>query len=131
VREHGEAMKITRREFKKISDVIIGDVYASLPKDMRREADKIIILIEDHPACAGPEDDDYDLLGLFEGVPLNERFMSETASSPDTITLFRNALADTCRTKTELKKEIRLTLIHELGHYFGYSEDDLVKLGLG
>jgi predicted Zn-dependent protease with MMP-like domain len=72
-----------------------------------------------------------DLLGLYEGVPLIHRHFDATLLQPDRITLFQNALQALAHTEAELREQIRITLIHELGHFFGFEEDELDERGWG
>jgi len=80
-----------------------------------------VVVEEEHP-------DDPDLFGLFEGVPLPERG-DGAGSLPDKITIFRVPLEEEFADPAELEHEIRITVLHELGHYFGLDEDRLADLG--
>ncbi|MGL4369794.1 MAG: metallopeptidase family protein [Spirochaetota bacterium] len=121
---------MTEKEFDDLVQKITADLISSLPDDLCAEAKKVLIVTRAMPAKAqAGEDDPDDLLGLYEGVPLNER-SAAFPEGTDRITLFRRPLLDMCRNRAELKKEIRLTLIHELGHLFGFDEDDLAARGL-
>ncbi len=94
----------------------------SLPPHLAAALDNVAIVIEDeHP-------DDPDLFGLYEGTPLPERG-DMAGSLPDRITIFRLPLTDEYTTPEELEREIRITVLHELGHYFGLDEDRLAELG--
>ena len=71
-------------------------------------------------------DPDEDLLfGLYEGVALPERDTNYAGTLPDRILIYRLPLLKACETRGELRREIRLTVIHELGHYFGLEEEEL------
>ena len=95
---------------------------ASLPQELRTAIRNIEISVEDeHP-------DDPDLFGLYEGVPLPERG-DWNAQLPDRIRIFRRPLVEEFSDPRELEEEIRITVLHELGHYFGLDEDRLDKLG--
>ena len=94
----------------------------SLPADIANALDNIVLLIEDeHP-------DDPDLFGLYEGIPLPERG-DMAGELPDRITIFRIPLEEEFPDPTELEREIRITVLHEVGHYFGLDEDRLTQLG--
>lgn len=94
----------------------------SLPPHLAAALDNVAIVIEDeHP-------DDPDLFGLYEGTPLPERG-DMAGSLPDRITIFRLPLTDEFTNREELEREIRITVLHELGHYFGLDEDRLAELG--
>ena len=97
-------------------------VLASLPPDLRAAIRNIEISVEDeHP-------DDPDLFGLYEGVPLPERG-DWAGSLPDRIRIFRLPLVESFPDPAELEEEIRITVLHELAHYFGLDEDQLSDLG--
>ena len=94
----------------------------SLPADIASALDNIVLLIEDeHP-------DDPDLFGLYEGIPLPERG-DMAGELPDRITIFRIPLEEEFRDPADLEREIRITVLHEIGHYFGLDEDRLTQLG--
>lgn len=69
------------------------------------------------------------LLGLYEGVPLTERHVEDPARVPDSITLFKEDIEDASHDRQDLIEQVRITLLHELGHHFGLDEDDLDALG--
>ena len=94
----------------------------SLPPELRRALDNVEIVVEDeHP-------DDPDLFGLYEGTPLPERG-DWAGALPDRISIYRLPLEESFADPTELEKEIRITVLHELAHYFGIDEDRLDELG--
>jgi predicted Zn-dependent protease with MMP-like domain len=117
-------MRIPRERFEILSRTIWRTLLRSLPSDMKSEAKKLVIIIEEN----APHNE--DLLGLYEGIPLNERHVGEVIESHDRITLYRIPLIKECRSDTELRREIKLTLIHELGHHLGFTEEDLYERGL-
>ena len=86
----------------------------SLPPGIAAKLDNVVVVVEDeHPQ-------EPDLLGLFEG---GGEYM------PDKITVYRLPLEADFPDPDELEREIRVTVLHELGHYFGLEEDDLGRLG--
>ena len=94
----------------------------SLPPGIAQALDNVVVVVEDeHP-------DDPDLYGLYEGTPLPERG-DMAGALPDRITIFRRPLEEEFSDPTELEREIRITVLHELGHYFGLDEDRLSELG--
>jgi predicted Zn-dependent protease with MMP-like domain len=94
----------------------------SLPPELRRALENVEIPVEDeHP-------DDPDLFGLYEGVPLPERG-DWAGSLPDRISIYRLPLEAEFPDPTELEREIRITVLHELAHLFGLDEDRLDELG--
>ena len=94
----------------------------SLPPDLAAALENIAVVVEDeHP-------DDPDLFGLYEGTPLPDRG-DMAGSLPDRITIFRLPARGRVRRSEALEREIRITVLHELGHYFGLDEDRLAELG--
>ena len=128
------AMNVAKKKFEEMVHNIAAQVVESLPPDLRADAVNVILNVADkpNPDQLDEEDEDGDdLLGLYEGVPLVERHPDDVILEPDCITLFRIALMEMCEDEKELREEIRATIIHELGHYFGFDEDDLEKRGWG
>ena len=94
----------------------------TLPPHLAAALDNIAVVVEDE----NPEDP--DLFGLYDGVPLTERG-HEPPLQPDRITIYRVPLVEDFADPAELRDEIRITVLHELGHYFGIDEDRLEELG--
>ena len=94
----------------------------SLPPHLAGALDNVAIVVEDEHA------DDPDLFGLYEGTPLPERG-DMAGTLPDRITIFRLPLTEEFTDPDELEREIRITVLHELGHYFGLDEERLAELG--
>ncbi len=93
-----------------------------LPADLAAALENIAVVVEDE----NPEDP--DLLGLYHGVPLPERG-DMAGVLPDTISIYRIPLEESFPDPNELRDEIRITVLHELGHYFGLDEDAIAELG--
>jgi predicted Zn-dependent protease with MMP-like domain len=95
-----------------------------LPPHLADALRNLAVIVEDE----NPEDP--DLLGLYHGVPLTER--GEVAGlPPDTISIYRLPLEESYPNPDELQEEIRITVLHELAHYFGIDEGRLEELGYG
>ncbi|MFT3788959.1 MAG: metallopeptidase family protein [Tepidisphaeraceae bacterium] len=114
---------------------MIEAAIASLPDQFRSALDVVRIELRDRPTrrqlrSVGLADDEL-LLGLYEGTPLTERHIDDTGRLPDVIYLFHEDLEDACDSEDEFQSEVRITLLHELGHYFGFDEDQLDALGYG
>jgi predicted Zn-dependent protease with MMP-like domain len=118
-------MRISPERFEELAFEEANQVLAQLPPDLRAEAETVMLEIE------ARAEDDRLLLGLYEGVPLVERHIDSTPLQPDRITLFHETLQTMARTETELRRQIRKTLIHELGHFFGFDEPELQRRGWG
>ena len=95
----------------------------SLPPKLAGALENVAVVIEDE----NPEDP--DLFGLYEGIPLTERSSWDTGTLPDRITIYRRPLEEEFPDPAELEEEIRITVLHELAHYFGIDEDRLDELG--
>jgi predicted Zn-dependent protease with MMP-like domain len=94
----------------------------TLPPEIAAALRNVAVVVEEqHPQ-------DPDLFGLYEGVPLPERG-DDAGSLPDKITIYRRPLQEEFPDARELEREIRITVLHELGHYFGLDEDRLAELG--
>ncbi|MDQ3670844.1 MAG: metallopeptidase family protein [Actinomycetota bacterium] len=93
-----------------------------LPPDLARALKNVAVVVEDeHP-------EDPDLFGLYHGVPLPERG-DMAGVLPDKISIYRVPLEESFRDAGELREEIRVTVLHELAHYFGLDEDRIAELG--
>jgi predicted Zn-dependent protease with MMP-like domain len=94
----------------------------SLPPEVAEALRNVAVVVEDENT------EDPDLFGLYEGVPLPERG-DEAGGLPDRIAIYRRPLEDEFPDPLELEREIRITVLHEIGHYFGLDEDRLAELG--
>jgi predicted Zn-dependent protease with MMP-like domain len=121
-----------------VSDVefarLVQEAIAQLPDRWRAtiEAD-VPVQIRPRPSLRKLRvlgmDADELLLGLYEGIPLTERHVEEPPRVPDVITLFKEDIEDASEGPEDLVEQVRITLLHELGHHFGLDEDDLDSLG--
>ncbi len=121
-------MQLAAQRFEQLVLDIADEVVGRLPPELRTEAETVMLDVADWPSEAQDPDGD-GLLGLYEGVPLVERGPDDVLLAPDRITLFRGPLLELCADEAELRREIRVTLVHELGHFFGYDEDELERRG--
>lgn len=93
-----------------------------LPPDLAAALKNIAVVVEDE------NEDDPDLLGLYHGVPLPERG-DMAGLPPDKISVYRIPLEESFGDPEELREEIRITVLHELAHYFGLDEGRIAELG--
>jgi predicted Zn-dependent protease with MMP-like domain len=126
-------MNMNKKNFRKLVLDIAAEIIESFPADLRENSADLIFTVSDKPSKEDvDEDSDYDdTLGLYDGIPINERSVSSADITPSRITLFRIPLIEMSNNIKELRKEIRLTIMHELGHHFGFDENDLEERGLG
>ena len=123
-------MHISPERFEALAFEEAEAVLAQLPADLRAEAETVVLLTADRSTRDAPQSD-MMTLGLYEGVPLVERHADSVLLTPDRITLFRLPLQSLAQTETALRRRMRQTLIHELGHFFGFDEDELRVRGWG
>jgi predicted Zn-dependent protease with MMP-like domain len=107
---------------RKRFDRLVEQALKRLPKVFRKKLSNVAIIVEDLPP-RGVRPDGL-LLGLFHGVPLTEK-STFYATPPDRVYLYQKNIEAVCSNDEEIRREIRDTLLHELGHYFGLSEDEL------
>lgn len=105
---------------------LVEDALEGLPDWVKERLENVEILIEDEPPDERP-----NLLGLYEGIPLTERGQNYFGVLPDRITLFQESLEDEARDDEDLKRVVRDTVVHEIAHFFGISDDRLRELGRG
>lgn len=122
---------MTREEFRSL----VEEAIDTIPARFAREIHNVAIVVEDEPSAEllaelGMDPDEDILLGLYEGISLPERFKGGYGNQlPDRITLFQNEIEDDCDgDEDEIVIAIGETLIHELGHYFGMSEEQIMEI---
>jgi predicted Zn-dependent protease with MMP-like domain len=125
----GGVLRISEKEF----DSIVKNAIDHIPEEIRRHLDNILITVQRHPSKEILEemgmDPEEPLLGLYWGVPLTERSVTSPPDFPDTIFLFQEPLEGMCATIEELEEEIEITVVHEIAHAVGISEERLAELG--
>jgi predicted Zn-dependent protease with MMP-like domain len=105
-------------------DALVDRALDEIPDEIAALVRNVVVLVEDEP----PEDDP-DLLGLYDGIALTERWGDPTMELPDRIFIFRGPLLDMCDTEEQLVDEVRITVVHEVAHHFGIDDDRLHDLG--
>jgi predicted Zn-dependent protease with MMP-like domain len=116
---------VNRKQFLSLVDEALG----TIPERFRNAMQNIAIVVEDEPTPeqldeVGIEPPD-TLFGLYEGVPLPERQWADGNRLPDKITLFQGPIEDSADDEDDLVVAIGETLIHEVGHFFGLSEEEI------
>ncbi|HZO93169.1 MAG TPA: metallopeptidase family protein [Candidatus Baltobacteraceae bacterium] len=119
---------LTHAEFEDV----VREALDSLPKRFADMIDNVVIAVEDEPNDEDleslgddPEDDgDAEILGIYRGVALTER-THDMPLLPDEIAIFRGPINRVARTRAEAVHEVRETVIHELGHYFGLDDEEM------
>jgi predicted Zn-dependent protease with MMP-like domain len=119
---------MTRDQFERL----VAEAVTLIPKRFRREMRNLALVIEDEPAedlLAEMEIEPPDsLYGLYQGTPLTERGWSFGNNLPDRITLYQVPIEEDCDDEDEIRAVIGETLIHEVGHYFGLSEEEIEEI---
>lgn len=111
-------------------DTAVGEAMDSLPEWVHENLDNIEVQVVDEPG-EDLDPDDQGLLGLYLGVPINERGSDYVAELPDIIYIFRRPHLELGLAPDALREEIARTLIHEIAHYFGIDDDHLERIGWG
>ena len=121
-------MRLNRKEFEET----VASALEGLPTFFKKKMENIDVVVEDkatHDLLSEMElQSPFDLLGLYQGIPLDRRGFFYGNVLPDKITLFQMPIESICRTEEEVKEKIREVVIHEVGHYFGLSEERLREL---
>jgi predicted Zn-dependent protease with MMP-like domain len=122
---------LSRAEFERV----VREALDTLPKRFADMVKNVVIAVEEEPNREdleiidddeddGGYDEDHELLGIYRGVPLTERTHDDPLL-PDEIAIFRGPINRVARTRQEAVHEVRETVIHELGHYFGLGDDEM------
>jgi predicted Zn-dependent protease with MMP-like domain len=109
-------------------------VIEKLPRQFREQLDNVEIVVDHRPSdellrAEGLDPRHDTLYGIYEGVPLPERSLLDPPLLPDKITIFAEPLLQDFPDPEELREEIRLTVLHEIAHYFGMDDDEIEDLG--
>jgi predicted Zn-dependent protease with MMP-like domain len=122
-----------REKFVKLVEEALG----GLPTTFRKRIQNVAVLVESVPperlrrrgsqnaGIIDSDDDENLVLGVFEGVPTTEKSVFDLPAGPDRIVLYQKNIEAVCSNEDEVREEIRLTVLHELGHYFGMTEAQL------
>lgn len=120
-----------RAKFRRLVDESLD----SLPGKLRARIANVEIVVESRPSAedleqAGLEPDDV-LLGLYHGIPLPDRSDGYSFALPDKISIYQEPIESVCASDDEVREEVRITVLHEIGHYFGIGDERLGELGVG
>lgn len=113
---------MTRERFVKVAE----EVLDSLPEEFRSRIRNVAVLVEDsppHQPSPQPGQRGQLLLGMFHGIPMTKKSVFDIPTGPDHIVLYKKNIEAVCSSDAEVCDQIRLTVIHELGHYFGLNEE--------
>lgn len=106
-------------------EILVGEALDLLPEELMNAMDNVVIMIEPF----NPED--RTLLGLYHGVALTQRTTEYAGYLPDTIEIYRDIILSICHTKEEVREQVAITVLHEIGHHFGIDDQWLHDHGWG
>jgi len=116
---------------------LVEEALDALPTRFHKQIHNVSVLVENVPperlshrgsrnaGIADEDDANSFVLGVFEGVPTTQKSVFDVSSGPDRIVLYQKNIEAVCSNEDEIRQEVRLTVIHELGHYFGMTEAQL------
>ena len=114
---------------------LVEEVLDSLPMEFREWIHNLAVMVEDRPRMRkkarglggkiGPHKPRSLLMGVFQGVPATQKSVFDLCPGPDRIVLYQKNIEAVCRNDAEIRHEVRQTVLHELGHYFGMDESQL------
>lgn len=118
-------MRVPPEEF----EALVEQALAGLPEEWADLLDNVAVMVEEEPDPEDLEamgmDPEDELFGLYQGVPLDQRDSFYMGALPDRVVLYRGPILRACANRRDVIREIRDTLVHELGHHFGMEEEDM------
>jgi predicted Zn-dependent protease with MMP-like domain len=119
---------MTRERFERL----VEEALRGIPARFREAMTNVAVVVEDEPSPdlledmeIGPPD---TLFGLYQGTPLPERAWAHGNTLPDRISIYQGPIEDCCESDDEIRDTIAETVIHEFGHYFGLSEEEIEEI---
>ena len=103
---------------------LVADALDGIPEELGRYMDNVNVFVNDVSPPGR-------LFGYYEGVPLTNREQYGGMVMPDKITIYRQTICASCRTEDEVVEQVRITVVHEVAHHFGISDERLTELGWG
>jgi predicted Zn-dependent protease with MMP-like domain len=117
-----------REPFEKL----VAEAMADLPKKFRDMIHNVALIVRDYPPLSTRRQfgaiDKNDILGLYSGVPLTRRGASYGNLPPDVIFIFQKPIENICRTEDDIRAQVQDTVVHEVGHYFGFDDPQLRQI---
>ena len=105
-------------------EALVNQALDDIPDELASLIENVVVLVEDDAPA-----DDPDLLGLYDGVALTERYGDYGMVLPDRILIYRRPLLEMCESAEQLEEEVRITVVHEIAHHFGIDDERLHGLG--
>lgn len=104
-------------------EVLVAEALDGIPEGLGRLMDNVVVQVREQSRAG--------LLGLYQGIPLTERDTYGGLAMPDRITIYRLPILERCATEDEVRHEVRVTVVHEVAHHFGITDQRLHELGWG
>jgi predicted Zn-dependent protease with MMP-like domain len=101
---------------------LVTEALDAIPEELGRLMDNVALFIDDDSPPRG-------LLGLYQGIPLTRREAYGGMAMPDRITIYRRAICAICHTEDEVRRQVAVTVVHEVAHHFGIGDARLQELG--
>jgi predicted Zn-dependent protease with MMP-like domain len=124
-------VRVSRDRFEEL----VADALDEIPPELATEMENVAVVVEEWPTAEQLADNTHGdrhgtLLGLYEGIPLTSRSeVTYAGVMPDRITIFQGPLCEGAADEQELATQVRVTVLHEVGHHFGMSDARLHELG--
>jgi predicted Zn-dependent protease with MMP-like domain len=119
---------MTREQFTRL----VEEALQEIPRRFRAAMKNVVVVVEDVPPAHVLEememDPDETLFGLYQGTPLPERGWGYGNALPDRISIYQQPIVDACANDDEIRDCVAETVIHEFGHYFGMSEEEIEEI---
>jgi predicted Zn-dependent protease with MMP-like domain len=119
---------MNRKHFERL----VEEAVATIPRRFRRAIANVAVIVEQEPSGALLDDMGIEppdtLFGLYQGTPLTERAWAHGNAEPDRVVIFQGPIEDACDDEDEIVATIGETVIHEFGHYFGLSEEEIEEI---
>jgi len=116
---HRGVIEMPRRRFEEL----VADALDQVPGELTALMDNVVLLVADE------NEEDRELLGLYEGIALTDRGFDYGGSLPDRIFVYRLPILAICQTEDEVVDEVSTTVVHEIAHHFGIDDERLHQLG--
>ena len=111
---------------------LVEDALREIPRRFRDAMTNVAVVVEDEPAADVLEEMEVEpgdtLFGLYQGTPLTQRGWGYGNTLPDRISIYQNPIEDACEDDDEIRDCVAETVIHEFGHYFGLSEEEIEEI---
>lgn len=112
---------MTRTRFEEL----VHETLKDLPEFFKERLQNVLIIVQDLPDPEIAQELGDDLLGLYQGIPLTERSVFSEPLEPDMIYIYQKNIETIANSEAEIRHQVRITVIHEIGHYFGLDEEQL------